>query len=84
MTEIVNASRLEQLRALLVVLANKVDSNPGARDLAQLSKQYRETLQEIEDLEGLQASDAIADILKKRTAAGKPGPVREIRNGEAM
>ena len=44
-------SRLEQLKELLSILAETIDSKPGARDLAQLAKQYRETLKEIEELE---------------------------------
>lgn len=45
-------SRYDQLKELLEVLAESINSQPGARDLAQLSKQYRETLKEIEELEG--------------------------------
>lgn len=44
--------RLTQLKALRDVLAAKIDDDPGARDLAQLAKQYRETLKEIEEIEG--------------------------------
>ena len=44
--------RVDQLRNLLDILAEKINSDPGARDLAQLAKQYRETLKEIEELEG--------------------------------
>lgn len=45
-------SRLTQLKALRDVLAAKINDDPGARDLAQLAKQYRETLKEIEEIEG--------------------------------
>ncbi len=45
-------SRLTQLKALRDVLADKINDDPGARDLAQLAKQYRETLKEIEEIEG--------------------------------
>lgn len=45
-------SRLIQLKALRDVLAAKINDDPGARDLAQLAKQYRETLKEIEEIEG--------------------------------
>lgn len=48
----IKQSREEQLHSLLGILAEKINSDPGARDLAQLSKQYRETLKEIEELEG--------------------------------
>lgn len=44
--------RLTQLKALRDVLAAKINDDPGARDLAQLAKQYRETLKEIEEIEG--------------------------------
>ena len=48
----INDSRLNQLKDLAEILADKINSDPGARDLAQLCKQYRETLKEIEELEG--------------------------------
>lgn len=45
-------NRLTQLKALRDVLAAKINDDPGARDLAQLAKQYRETLKEIEEIQG--------------------------------
>lgn len=53
-TEMINANdtRLNQLKDLAEILAEKINSDPGARDLAQLAKQYRETLKEIEEIEG--------------------------------
>lgn len=48
----VSDSRLSQLKDLAEILAEKINSDPGARDLAQLAKQYRETLKEIEEIEG--------------------------------
>lgn len=48
----VSDSRLNQLKDLAEILAGKINSDPGARDLAQLAKQYRETLKEIEEIEG--------------------------------
>ena len=75
-------SRLVQLKGLLAILAEQIDSKPGARDLAQLSRQYRETLAEIEAIEGTEDDDdAISEILKERRADGKPGAVREDRSG---
>ena len=72
-----NGTRLEQLRELLEILADEIDQRPGARDLAQLSRQYRETLKEIEEIEGAQANDDdISEILSERAAAGKSGAVR--------
>ena len=65
MIEVVKDTRLAQLKALLTVLAKKIDTDPGARDMAQISRQYRETLKEIEDLEKIEDSrDEIAEILE--------------------
>lgn len=47
-----NDSREKQLRDLAEILADKINDDPGARDLAGLAKQYRETLKEIEEIEG--------------------------------
>lgn len=78
LAEIVNnGTRLEQLKELLGILADAIDQRPGARDLAQLSRQYRETLKEIEEIEGAQQNDDdISEILSERAAAGKSGAVR--------
>ena len=58
--------RLTQLKALRDVLAAKINDDPGARDLAQLAKQYRETLKEIEELEGNDgAEDEIGKLLSE-------------------
>ena len=60
----IELTREQQLKDLLAILAEKINSDPGARDLAQLSKQYRETLKEIEELEGSYApEDEIDKIL---------------------
>ena len=73
-------TRLSQLKALLEILANAIDAGPGARDLAQLSKQYRETLAEIEEIEGAEPSgDEISEILAGRAAGGQSGAVRKNR-----
>ena len=80
MKDIVNADRASQLRALLKILADAIDSRPGARDLASLSKQYRETLAEIEALEGnAPKDDQIEELLKNRQANGKSSAVRKNR-----
>ena len=77
MIEITDGTRLEQLKELLRILADEIDERPGARDLAQLSRQYRETLKEIEEIEGAQQNDDdISEILSERAAAGKSGAVR--------
>lgn len=79
LTSLVNSgSRLEQLWALLEILADEIDQRPGARDLAQLSRQYRETLKEIEEIEGAEGNeDEIAEILQKRDGDGRAGAVRK-------
>ena len=80
MIEVIQQARLVQLKALLEILAGAIDSGPGARDLAQLSKQYRETLAEIEQIEGAEPSgDEISEILAVRAADGKSGAVRKNR-----
>jgi hypothetical protein len=59
-----DGTRIVQLRALAEILADKINTDPGARDLAQLAKQYRETLKEIEDIEGVDhGEDEIDKIL---------------------
>lgn len=67
---------LESLKKLSSILAEKIDlAEP--RDLPSLSKQYRETLIEIERLEGMTDSDdEISEILSERKADGKSGSVR--------
>lgn len=80
MIETLNESRLTQLKALLEILADEIDQRPGARDLAQLSRQYRETLKEIEEIEGTgNDGDEIGEILAGREADGKAGAVRKNR-----
>lgn len=75
-------ARIDQLKDLLEILADEIDQRPGARDLAGLAKQYRETLREIEELEGgTDDGDEIASILAGRAADGKPGAVRKDRSG---
>lgn len=77
MIKSINKSRLEQLKDLLKVLAREIDKKPGARDLAQLSRQYRETLAEIEEIKGIgDDDDEVQEILSKRSADGKTGAVR--------
>lgn len=83
LSNVVNsATRLVQLKELLVILADEIDNRPGARDLAQLSRQYRETLKEIEEIEGTAGdNDEIGELLAERAADGKPGAVRKDRSG---
>lgn len=67
-------SRLQQLRDLMEIVANKINSDPGARDLAGLAKQYREILREIEEIKGSEPKDD--EIAKLLGADGVPGSVR--------
>ena len=65
--ELSEADRLTQLKALRDVLAAKIDTGPGARDLAGLSRQYRDTLREIEEIQGAKDfDDEISEILAER------------------
>lgn len=77
MINAVNKPRVDQLKELLLVLAEQIDGKPGARDMAALSRQYRETLKEIEEIEGTtDDDDDIGKLLAERDAAGKTGAVR--------
>ena len=77
MINAVNKPRAEQLKELLRVLAKQIDGEPGARDMASLARQYRETLKEIEEIEGTEDNDDdIAELLAQRDADGKAGAVR--------
>lgn len=67
MVEYIDEDRATQLKALLEILAQEIDDKPGARDMASLARQYRETLREIEELEGVtNEDDEIGAILAER------------------
>lgn len=75
-----DGSRLEQLKVLARILAEKLD-NPEEQNTAQLAKQYRETIYEIEEIEGMNdTDDELGRILSERDADGKPGAVRPDRS----
>lgn len=77
MINVVNEPRVEQLKELLTVLAEQIDDKPGARDMASLARQYRETLKEIEEIEGAtDDGDEIAQILSDVDADGNARAVR--------
>lgn len=60
-------TRLEQLKALAKVLATGIDACKDCRALPQLTKQYRETIREIEEIEGAKDdTDEIGAILAQR------------------
>ena len=69
-------TRLEKLKELELELKDLM-SKANSRSYAPLAKQYRETIKEIEEIEGKDCSeDEIAALLGKRGADGKPGAVR--------
>ena len=73
-------TRLEQLKQLAKVLAANIDDCEDPKNLPQLAKQYRETIREIEEIEGANNhGDEVSDILGERAADGKPGAVRKDR-----
>ncbi len=76
-------SRLEQLKNLAKILAKQIDACADSYDMKskqlipQLSRQYRETIKEIEDIEGVSRNDdEIGELLSARKADGKPDAVR--------
>lgn len=74
--------RLKQLKALAKVLACSIDACKDARALPQLAKQYRDTVREIEEMEGAPSDDdEVGAILAQRQQDGKPGAVRTHRSG---
>lgn len=74
MQTVVERPRLDQLKELLLILAKEIDDGPGARDMASLVKQYRETVKEIEELEGNEPKED--EIAKLLGGDGVPGAVR--------
>ena len=72
--------RLLQLQELAKVLADSIDNCNDPKALPPLAKQYRETIREIEEIEGANHNgDEVSDILGERAADGKPGAVRKNR-----
>lgn len=62
-----DGTRIEQLKALALVIAARIDDGGDSHSMAQLSRQYRETLKEISELESDDDnSDPIAGILASR------------------
>ena len=69
-------TRLDKLKALEVQLYVAME-DADIRTLPALARQYRETIREIEEIEGADNNgDEIAEILAERGAAGKTGAVR--------
>lgn len=71
-----NGTRLEQLKALALVIADSIDMGDESHSMAQLARQYRETIREIAELEGDDDGDEIDAIIQQRADSGKPGAVR--------
>ena len=78
----VTKSQMEQMEQLAKVLAAGIDTCEDCRALPQLTKQYRETIREIEEIEGAKDdTDEIGAILAQREHDGKSGAVRTYRTG---
>jgi hypothetical protein len=68
--------RLDKLKNLEARLLAAMSEEDG-KSLAPLARQYRETIREIEEIEGAEENgDEIAEILSEREVDGKPGAVR--------
>lgn len=73
------ASRLDKLKELEATLYKSIQY-ADYKELPALSRQYRDTLREIEEIEGGEDDDdEIAELLKAREANGKAGAVRPSR-----
>ena len=72
--------RLTKLKELEIKLASALDECDSDK-LAPLAKQYRETLSEIDEIEGQKGNnDDISDILRKRQVDGLPGAIRQNKS----
>lgn len=58
-----DGTRAEQLRALALVIADQIDAGDESHSMAQLARQYRETIAELEAVEGEADADGLEDIL---------------------
>lgn len=64
-------SRLEKLKTLAMTLAERLDTCTE-KETAQLAKQYRETIYEIEEIEGRNdTDDELGEIIQSRNADRK-------------
>ena len=69
-------NKLKELEEFLKVQMHEADS----KSVAAIAKQYRETIREIEEIEGGETEDdEIGAILSDRKADGKSGAVRKSR-----
>lgn len=58
-----DGTRLEQLKALALVIADSIDSGDENHSMAQLARQYRETIREISELENEPDDDVISKLI---------------------
>lgn len=73
-------ARIDKLRDLESKLCIAMEEC-SHKELASIAKQYRETIKEIEEIEGSNDNeDDIAAILSGRASDGKSGPVRSYRS----
>lgn len=73
-------NRLDKLKAVATILAIQIDACEDRKELPQLVKQYRETIREIEEIEGMtDDGDEISEILTQREHNGESGAVRKNR-----
>lgn len=69
--------RLQKLKDLEEKLRQGLDECDTDK-LPSMARQYRETLREIDEIEGLKGNnDDISSILQRRQTDGKPGAVRK-------
>jgi hypothetical protein len=69
-------TRLEKLKELEATLYTAIQEADD-KSLASIAKQYRETIREIDEIEGTDGNeDEIAELLTMRETDGKPGAVR--------
>jgi hypothetical protein len=69
-------TRLDKLKELEERLFKSMNDSDD-KTLPALARQYRETIKEIEEIEGANGNDdAIAKILEERAGSGKAGAVR--------
>lgn len=70
MTEVTrDGTRLEQLQQLALVIAASIDMGDESHSMAQLARQYRETIREIAELQGDEQDDIVSQLI----ANGQPG-----------
>ena len=75
-------TRVEKLKELEIKLYDTLQEcdKKSVAAVAALARQYRETIKEIEEIEGDTNEDEIADILKGRESDGKSRAVRPNRS----